>query len=132
MPVTHAIAYFFASQMFCGFLLAIAFGVGHNGMATYEKENKPDFGSLQITTTRNVHDHWLNGWFMGGLHYQIEHHLFPYIPRHNLKAVRAMVEPLCAKHGIPYRCTGLFEGSVETLTHLSDVTNALVKEFPGL
>ena len=56
-------------------------------MAVYEFNDRPHFLPLQVTTTRNVNDNVFVGWFMGGLHYQVEHHLFPYIPRHNLGKV---------------------------------------------
>ena len=72
-----AVALFATAQMLGGLLLAIAFGVGHNGMPTYDAAAKPGFAELAITTTRNVDDSPFVGWFMGGLHYQIEHHIFP-------------------------------------------------------
>lgn len=44
----------------------------------------------------------------GGLQYQIEHHLFPQLPRHNLGKVKPMVEELCRRHGIRYESVGFF------------------------
>ena len=41
-------------------------------------------------------------WWYGGLQYQIEHHLFPRAPRHNLRKIRNRVRPFCKKHGVPY------------------------------
>lgn len=125
------ILYFFVSQTFSGLLLAIAFGVGHNGMEVFDADNHPGFAELQVRTTRNVHDNYLNGWFMGGLHYQVEHHLFPMIPRHNLRYVKDDVIALCKKHKVPYRCTGLWEGTIEVLAYLGNVTKTL-KEFPAV
>jgi fatty acid desaturase len=129
-PLT-ALAYLFVSNTTCGVLLAVAFGVGHNGMTVYDADKKPGFAELQVTTTRNVHDNPLVGWFMGGLHYQIEHHLFPTVPRHNLRYVRQYVEPLCKKHKVPYHCTGLAEGTWEIIEHLKGVTDSLA-EFPAM
>ena len=47
---------------------------------------------------------------MGGLNYQIEHHLFPSMPR-PAPAARAapMVQTYCASQGVPYTVTGLLE-----------------------
>lgn len=132
MSWQQALAFFALSQTACGLLLAVAFGVGHNGMAVYENDKKPDFLTLQVTTTRNVDGNWLVGWFMGGLHHQIEHHLFPYVPRHNLHKVRKLVEPLCVKHNIPYYSTSMWQGTLEVLDHLGAVSEELVHEFPGL
>jgi fatty acid desaturase len=129
--VWTGLAFILVSQTWSGILIALAFGVGHNGMMIYDMEKKPGFSELQVTTTRNVHDGPFIGWFMGGLHYQIEHHLYPTMPRHNLKIARTFVEPLCKKHGVPYRCTGLWEGTVEVLRHLDDVSHALA-EFPAI
>jgi fatty acid desaturase len=119
------------SQTFAGLLLAIAFGVGHNGMTIYDSDKKPGFCELQVTTTRNVDDTFFVGWFMGGLHYQIEHHLFPFVPRHSLHKVRPLVEALCAKHGVKYHSTGLLEGSAEILSYLDTVSKGL-QSFPAM
>ena len=103
MTPGNAAVFVAVSQMFSGLLIAIAFGVGHNGMPCVDADRKPGFAELAITTTRNVDDAPFTGWFMGGLHHQIEHHIFPTVPRHNLKYCRAMVEPIAKKHGVPYR-----------------------------
>ena len=80
-----------------------------------------------MTTTRNVDDTLggLVGWFMGGLHYQVEHHIFPTVPRHNLREVRSLVEPICRKHGIPYHSTSLTRGTIEILQHLKAIASEL-------
>lgn len=123
----QALAYFLISQCGCSLLLAIAFGVGHNGMATYTYDNAPGWGELQCTTTRDVQDSWFVAWLMGGLQFQLEHHLFPMVPRHHLPRVKELIVPLCAKHGVRYHSTGLVEGTVEVLQHLQHVSNELME-----
>ena len=120
-------AHFVLAETMCGLLLAVSFGLGHNGMAVFDAHERPGFAELQVRTTRNVNDDatGLVGWFMGGLHLQIEHHLFPAIPRHNLPAVRALIEPLCKKHGVKYVATGMVDGTADILSHLSHVARAL-------
>jgi fatty acid desaturase len=49
--------------------------------------------------------------FHGGLQYQIEHHLFPRVPRHNLGKVAALVKPFCEKHNIPYISVSFMQGN---------------------
>ena len=44
---------------------------------------------------------WMD-WFHGGLQYQIEHHLYPDLPRHQLRAASGYVRPMCEKLGIRY------------------------------
>lgn len=120
-------AHFLIAQTVCGLLLAISFGLGHNGMGVFNPTSKPGFAELQVRTTRNVEDDALGlvGWFMGGLHLQLEHHLFPSIPRHNLNKVRDLIEPLCKKHGVKYHSTNMWDGTVEVLSQLSNVARAL-------
>jgi fatty acid desaturase len=47
----------------------------------------------------NVEGGRFNDWFTGHLNYQIEHHLFPTMPRHNYPLVAPMVRKLLAQHG---------------------------------
>ncbi len=41
-------------------------------------------------------------YLFGGLNHQIEHHLFPSMPRPNLVKVKPIVESFCAEVGLPY------------------------------
>ena len=124
------LAHLLLAQTVCGLLLAVVFGLGHNGMAVHDAHARPGFAALQVSTTRNVLNDSLGfmGWFTGGLHLQIEHHLLPQVPRHSLAALQPRVEALCKKHGVPYRNRGMFEGTGEVLRHLSEV----VKDFPAM
>lgn len=122
MPLTHGLAFVAVNQCFTGLCMALAFGVGHNGCPVYEAGKKPGFFRLQTLTTRNIVDTPLAAWFMGGLHYQMEHHLFPSMPHSNLSKVAPRVRALCERHGVPYRCTGFWEGTAEVLRHLHDVS----------
>lgn len=132
MSLPRAILYFLASQMMCGFLLALVFGLGHNGMAVYDADARPDFWKLQVTTTRNVTGSWLVQWFCGGLGYQVDHHLFPMIPRHRLGKLHGLVEGFCREHGVKYHETNMWEGTKEVLAHLSSVTKEFVADFPAM
>jgi len=129
LPV--ALCFVLVSQGLSGILLAAAFGVGHNGMTVYDADKRPGFAELQITTTRNVNDGWGVGWFMGGLHYQVEHHLFPFVPRHSLHKLRPLVEDMCARHGVRYHATGILDGNVEVLAYLDKVARGM-KDFPAM
>jgi len=132
MPLVNAVAYFFLAQCACGLMLALVFGLGHNGMAVYPADQRPDFWKLQVTTTRNVTSNWFTDFFCGGLQYQVEHHLFPMLPRHNLKKVHILVESFCKEQGVTYHEAGMVDGNMEVLTHLANVTKEFVKEFPAM
>jgi fatty acid desaturase len=62
---------------------------------------------------------WVDGVF-GGLNYQIEHHLFPHMPRPNLRRAQPIVRDFCARHGISYMQTGVFASYAIVLRHLHD------------
>jgi len=62
-----------------------------------------DWFSSQLVATCNVEQSLFNDWFSGHLNFQIEHHLFPTMPRHNFHKVAPLVKSLCAKHGIKYQ-----------------------------
>eukprot|EP01035_Chromulina_nebulosa_P016834 gene16834-22319_t len=132
MSPVNGILYFFIAQLSCGIFLALVFGLGHNGMAVYPADQRPDFWKLQVSTTRNISSNWFVDWFCGGLHYQVDHHLFPSIPRHHLKKVHAIVESFCKEKGVTYHETGLLEGTVEVLSHLSKVSQEFIEHFPAM
>jgi acyl-lipid Delta6-acetylenase / acyl-lipid (9-3)-desaturase len=132
MPIPNAFAYFLVSQMSCGLFLALVFGLGHNGMAVYPADQRPDFWKLQVSTTRNVTSNPFVDWFCGGLQYQVDHHLFPSIPRHNLKKTHELVTAFCKAEGVTYHETTMWAGTVEVLSHLSRVSREFVTEFPAM
>ena len=136
-----AILYFFTATCSSGFFLAIVFGLGHNGMATYDADARPDFWKLQVTTTRNITGgHGIPqafvDWFCGGLQYQVDHHLFPMMPRHNLPKAHVLVEAFCKEWGVTYHEADLLEGTVEVLKHLAYVSDKFlfefIEEFPAM
>ena len=92
------------SNVSCGLSLALVFGLGHNGMAVYDAAHRPDYWKLQVTTTRNVTQDSLGfvHWFCGGLDYQVEHHLFPTMPRHHLAECNRRVRKFCKDYGVTY------------------------------
>ena len=132
MPLLNAIAYFLVAQTGCGLLLAIVFGLGHNGMAVYPADQRPDFWKLQVTTTRNVTSNWFVDWFCGGLQYQVDHHLFPMLPRHNLKKVHVLVESFCKEYELTYHEADMFTGTMEVLNHLNKVSIEFIEHFPAM
>lgn len=122
------------SNVTCGLALATVFGLGHNGMAVYDANNRPDYWKLQVTTTRNVvHDRFgFVHWFCGGLDFQVEHHLFPTVPRHNLKKVNELTKTFCAARSVHYHEAGFIEGTMEVLHHLKDIAEEFIADFPAM
>uniref|UniRef100_H0XY22 Cytochrome b5 heme-binding domain-containing protein n=1 Tax=Otolemur garnettii TaxID=30611 RepID=H0XY22_OTOGA len=75
--------------------------MSHIPMKMSTEENQ-DWLSTQVRATCNVEQSIFNDWFTGHLNFQIEHHLFPTMPRHNYHKVAPLVRSLCAKHGLQY------------------------------
>lgn len=129
-----ALAFVVVSNVSCGLALAIVFSLGHNGMKVYNADARPDFWKLQVTTTRNIsQDRFgFTHWFCGGLDYQVEHHLFPTAPRHNLPKISQLTKNFCAEHGVKYHETGIIEGTREVLVHLHELAFEFVRDFPAM
>lgn len=128
----HAAIFFFLAQTVSGLFLAVVFGLGHNGMSVYPADERPDFWKLQVSTTRNITSNFFVDWFCGGLQYQVDHHLFPQIPRHNLRAVHEKVVDFCKEFNVTYHEANMWDGTVEVLSHLSEVAAEFVEEFPAM
>uniref|UniRef100_A0A8C9X0J0 acyl-CoA (8-3)-desaturase n=1 Tax=Sander lucioperca TaxID=283035 RepID=A0A8C9X0J0_SANLU len=75
-----------------------------------DHEKNQDWLSMQLQATCNIKQSLFNDWFSGHLNFQIEHHLFPTMPRHNYHLVAPLVRALCEKHGIPYQVKTLQQG----------------------
>lgn len=92
-------------------ILHVQLMVSHLATETFTTEEELDeqFFSFQCKTTRNIETAWWDSWFHGGLQYQIEHHLFPQLPRHNLKLVVPMVKAICEEHDVPYKTVAFSE-----------------------
>ncbi|XP_046714854.1 fatty acid desaturase 2-like isoform X2 [Silurus meridionalis] len=84
----------------------------------YEKHE--DWLSMQLNATCNVEQSAFNDWFTGHLNFQIEHHVFPTMPRHNYVYVAPLLRELCEKYGVQYQVKGLFEA-------MSDIIGSLKK-----
>lgn len=92
-----------------GLYMGATFAPNHKGMPLLPKDLKIDFLRRQVLTSRNIRGGWFTDIAMGGLNYQIEHHIFPRMASVNLKQVRPIVREFCAERDIPYTETGLFE-----------------------
>nr|ATY93170.1 fatty acid desaturases 6 [Strongylocentrotus intermedius] len=73
---------------------------------------------LQLRATCNLEQSFFNDWFTGHLNFQIEHHLFPTMPRHNYVRIAPLVKSLCKKHGVDYKTKTLLEGFADIVRSL--------------
>ncbi|WP_138275640.1 fatty acid desaturase family protein [Rhodoluna limnophila] len=95
-----AIALWVFMMMVFGFFMGAAFAPNHKGMPLVPKDAKIDFFERQVLTSRNIKGSWLKDNLMGGLNYQVEHHLFPSMPRPNLIKANAIVKKFCEEKGV--------------------------------
>ncbi|MGI8762012.1 MAG: fatty acid desaturase family protein [Jatrophihabitantaceae bacterium] len=105
-------------QAVWGVYMGCSFAPNHKGMPTIQPGHELDFLRRQVLTTRNVRGGWLTDFLLGGLNYQVEHHLFPNMPRANLRRVQPMVRAYCAELRISYTETSLFGSYAAALRHL--------------
>jgi fatty acid desaturase len=121
-----ALAFAALHQALFGLHLGLAFAPNHKGMEMPDPDGER-WGHLrrQVLTSRNIHGGVLTDWFLGGLNYQIEHHLFPSMPRPHLRLAQPLVQAHCRELGIPYAETGLVDSYRQALRHLHEVGEPL-------
>jgi fatty acid desaturase len=117
----QAAAFVLVQQGLFGLYLGCAFAPNHKGMPTLTDGDRLDFLRRQVLTSRNVAGSRLVDSVLGGLNYQIEHHLFPNMPRPNLRHAQPLIRAFCAQHGLPYTEASLFGSYAEALRHLHTV-----------
>lgn len=120
-----ALLFILLQQGLFGFFLATIFAPNHKGMAIFEKDTQEGFLRRQILTARNIKPNPLIDFWYGGLNYQIEHHLFPDMPRNNLGKARGIVKAFCQERGIAYCETGFFESWRDILSYLNEMAAPL-------
>jgi len=128
----HMIYFVLVSQFVGGFCIAIVVFFNHYPMehltiTRFRNEKEKDqqqqmnFVELQLRTTRNGTPGVLFDWFCGGLNYQIEHHLYPTMPRNNLFKTSLYVKEFCRENGLKYDCLNFIEGVRLLHIHLNQI-----------
>ncbi|WP_250005957.1 acyl-CoA desaturase [Actinoplanes sp. M2I2] len=115
----QALAFLVVHQAIFGVYLGLTFAPNHKGMP--HPTGDEDFLRKQVLTSRNVRGGRFVDAALGGLNYQIEHHLFPAMPTPNLRRAQPIVRQYCAEIGVPYEMTGLTDSYRQALSHLHDV-----------
>ncbi|WP_430783704.1 fatty acid desaturase family protein [Actinoplanes sp. G11-F43] len=115
----QALAFFVVHQGLFGIYLGMTFAPNHKGMP--HPDGTEDYLRKQVLTSRNVRGGRFIDAALGGLNYQIEHHLFPAMPTPNLRLAQPIVRDYCAEIGVPYEMTGLVESYRQALDYLHDV-----------
>jgi fatty acid desaturase len=120
LPVGMAFAFLGVQMAVFGVYMGASFAPNHKGMPLIAEGAKVDFLSKQVLTSRNIRG-WGMSYFMGGLNYQIEHHLFPSMPRPHLKHAREIVIEHCRTIGVTYTETTLVRSYAIVIDYLNRV-----------
>ncbi|MBP8535114.1 acyl-CoA desaturase [Streptomyces sp. MK37H] len=116
-----ALAFVVVQQALFGLYMGVSFAPNHKGMAMPGEHDRPDFLRGQVLTSRNVRGGRVIDFVLGGLNYQIEHHLFPSMPRTALPAAQSLIRAYCAELALPYAQTSLVDSYRQVLRHLHAV-----------
>ena len=121
LPVGMAFAFIGVQMAVFGVYMGASFAPNHKGMPIIPEGLKVDFLTKQVVTSRNVRGGWVMSILMGGLNYQIEHHLFPNMARPHLASARAIVREHCKTVDIPYTETSLWQSYAIVIAYLNRV-----------
>jgi fatty acid desaturase len=121
LPIGMGFAFIGVQLAVFGVYMGASFAPNHKGMPILPHDSKVDFLRRQVLTSRNIKGNWLMDTFMGGLNYQIEHHLFPNMPRPHLRKANEIAKEYCATHNIPFTETTLTESYGIVIQYLNRV-----------
>jgi fatty acid desaturase len=121
-----------AGDLLIGLYLGGAFAPNHKGMPVIGEQDRLDFLRRQVLTSRNVSGGRVVESVLGGLNYQIEHHLFPSMPRPCLRSCRAVVRAFCTQIGLRYCEKGIVSSYGDVLRYLHAVGADPAGAEPGV
>jgi fatty acid desaturase len=116
-----AVVFILVQQGLFGVYLGASFAPNHKGMPILGRQDEQDFLRRQVLTSRNIRGNWLTDLALGGLNYQIEHHLFPSMPRPNLRRSQPLISEFCRQHGLPYAQASLLGSYAQALRYLHTI-----------
>ena len=125
LTIGQALLFFVIHRALFGLYLGSVAAPNHKGMLVSDKDTQLDFLHQQVLSSRDVRAHPVTDFWYGGLNYQIEHHLFPTLPRNKLKESQQIVKAFCKESGIPYHEVGFLQSYREIFRHLYQVSAPL-------
>ena len=117
----QVLGFFLVHQGLFGLYYGTVFAPNHKGMLILDKDKPLDYLRTQVLTTRNIKPGLIADFWYGGLNYQIEHHLFPLMPRRNFGKARKIIKAFCQQNDVSYYETGTFKSYREILSYLHQV-----------
>jgi fatty acid desaturase len=114
----RALAFVAVQQALFSLYLGCSFAPNHKGMPIIEGDTEMSFARRQVITARNVAGGRFTNLMLGGLNYQIEHHLFPTMPRPNLAHAQSMIRAFCIESDLGYCEDSLIGSYRQIVRHL--------------
>jgi fatty acid desaturase len=113
-----------------GLYMGCSFAPNHKGMPIIPSGADIDYLRRQVLTSRNVRGGPFVDLLLGGLNYQVEHHLFPSMPRPALRRAQPIVRSYCQELALPYTETSLLRSYYAALRHLHTLGEPLRRRAP--
>ena len=121
LPLGMAFAFLGVQLAVFGVYMGASFAPNHKGMPILPADSPLDFLSRQIITSRNIRGGWWATTLFGGLNHQVEHHLFPNMPRPALARAREITREYAQQLQIPYTEAGVVESYRIVIRYLNEV-----------
>jgi fatty acid desaturase len=124
LPLGKALAFVVTMNLLFGLYIGAVFAPNHKGMPIQLPGQEWDWMTRQVVTSRNLRSSYLVDFLYGGLNYQIEHHLFPGMPRRSLRHAQPLTAQYCREIGMSYHEVSVWRSFVEVVSHLRRTTLA--------
>ncbi|MHA7986785.1 fatty acid desaturase family protein [Rathayibacter sp. CAU 1779] len=121
LPVPIAVVFIAVQMAVFGLYMGASFAPNHKGMPIIARNVRVDFLRRQVLTSRNIAGGAFVDIFMGGLNYQVEHHLFPSMPRPALRRTQRLVKAYCLENNVHYTETTLLNSYAIVIRYLNRV-----------
>jgi fatty acid desaturase len=118
----YGVAFIVTQNLLFGLYIGSVFAPNHKGMPIQMPGQEWDWLTRQVVTSRNIRSSYLTDFLYGGLNYQIEHHLFPAMPRKHLRKSRPITKAYCEEIGLAYYEVGVARSYWEVVQHLFRTT----------
>jgi len=126
-----AVAFVALQQAVFSVYLGCSFAPNHKGMPIVDSDAGLSFARRQVVTSRNIVGGRFTNLLLGGLNYQIEHHLFPNMPRPNLARAQGIVRAFCLENGLGYEEDSLIGSYRQTIRSLRATVAPGVARLPA-
>ena len=126
-----AVAFIVVQQAVFSVYLGCSFAPNHKGMPIIESGSGLSFARRQVISSRNIAGGRFTNLLLGGLNFQIEHHLFPTMPRPNLAAAQSLVRAFCKDNDLGYREDSLIGSYRQTIRSLRRAVAVDVAPVPA-